>query len=76
MSATEAASRHVSLEIAVILFLVYLGSLVFTLVTNKAVVGKSGVQAEKEETGVPKEEVLRSGRSAGAGTRRWRFWAS
>ncbi len=48
--------RHVSLEIAVILFLVYLGSLVFTLVTEKAVVGKSGVKAEKEETGVPKEE--------------------
>jgi Ca2+:H+ antiporter len=50
------ASRHVSLEIAVILFLVYVGSLVFTLVTNKAVVGKAGVQAEKEATGVPKEE--------------------
>jgi Ca2+:H+ antiporter len=50
------ASRHVSLEIAVILFLVYLGSLVFTLVTNKAVVGKAGVQAEKVETGVPKED--------------------
>jgi Ca2+:H+ antiporter len=53
----DASSRHVSLEIAVILFLVYLGSLVFTFVTDKAVVGKSGVQAEKEATGVPKEEV-------------------
>ena len=51
------ASRHVSLEIAVILFIVYLGSLVYTLVTNKAVVGKAGVKAEKEETGVPKEAV-------------------
>ena len=51
------ANRHVSLEIAVILFLVYMGSLVFTLITNKAVVGKPGVQAEKEATGVPKEEV-------------------
>jgi Ca2+:H+ antiporter len=51
-----AAGRHVSLEIAVILFIVYLGSLVFTLVTDKAVVGKSGVKAEKEETGVPREE--------------------
>ncbi len=50
-------SRHVSLEISVVLFLVYLGSLVFTLVTSKAVVGKPGVQAEKEETGVPREQV-------------------
>ncbi len=52
------ASRHVSLEIAMILFLVYVGSLVFTLVTNKAVVGKAGVQAEKEETGVPERGGL------------------
>jgi Ca2+:H+ antiporter len=44
-------SRHVSLEISVILFLVYLGSLIFTLVTHKAVVGKPGVKAEKEEKG-------------------------
>jgi Ca2+:H+ antiporter len=51
------ASRHVSLEIAVILFLVYVGSLIFTLVTNKPVMGKSGVQAEKEATGVPKERA-------------------
>ena len=51
-----AASRHVSLEISAILFLVYLGSLVFTFVTDKPVVGKSGVMAEKIETGVPKEE--------------------
>ncbi len=50
-------SRHVSLEISAILFLVYLGSLVFTLVTDRPVVGKSGVQAEKEQKGVPKEEV-------------------
>jgi Ca2+:H+ antiporter len=55
-AAGAGASRHVSLEIAVILFLVYVGSLVFTLVTDKAVVGKPGVQAEKEASGVPKEE--------------------
>ena len=35
-------ARHISLEIAIILFLVYLSSLVFTLVTHKAVVGKAG----------------------------------
>ena len=57
MVAGVGASRHVSLEIAVILFLVYVGSLVFTLVTNKPVVGKPGVQAEKEASGVPKAEV-------------------
>jgi Ca2+:H+ antiporter len=50
-------SRHVSLEIAVVLFLVYVGSLVFTVITEKAVVGKAGVKAEKEEKGVPKAEV-------------------
>ncbi len=44
-------ARHISLEIAIILFLVYLSSLVFTLVTHKAVVGKAGVKAEKEECG-------------------------
>jgi Ca2+:H+ antiporter len=50
-------SRHVSFEIAVILFLVYVASLVFTLITARPVVGKAGVKAEKEETGCPKEEV-------------------
>ncbi len=50
-------SRNLSLEIALILFIVYLGSLAFTLVTNKPLVGKSGVKAEQEEKGVPKEEV-------------------
>ncbi len=53
--AGDDASRHVSLEIAVILFLVYLGSLVFTLINNKAVVGKPGVEAEKEEAGIANE---------------------
>ena len=57
MAAGVAASKHVSLEIAVILFLVYLGSLVFTLATHKAVVGKAGVQAEKKEAGAPTAEV-------------------
>jgi Ca2+:H+ antiporter len=57
MAGGVAASKHVSLEIAVILFLVYLGSLVFTLATHKAVVGKAGVQAEKKEAGAPIAEV-------------------
>jgi Ca2+:H+ antiporter len=41
----------------VILFVVYLGSLVFTLASHKAVVGKAGVQAEKKEAGAPAAEV-------------------
>ena len=55
-AAGEDTSRHVSLEIAVILFVVYLGSLVFTL-TQKAVMGTSGVKAEKIEAGEPVAEV-------------------
>jgi Ca2+:H+ antiporter len=47
----DTPARHISLEIAVILFLVYLSSLVFTLVTHKPVVGKAAVQAEKKEVG-------------------------
>jgi Ca2+:H+ antiporter len=40
---------ELSLEISVILFLVYLASVVFMLVTHKAVLGKAGVRAEKQE---------------------------
>jgi Ca2+:H+ antiporter len=50
-------ARHISHEIAVILFLVYLASLVFTLVSHKPVVGKAGVKAEKAECGEPVVEV-------------------
>jgi Ca2+:H+ antiporter len=49
--------RHISREIAVILFLVYLSSLVYTLVTHKPVVGKAGVKEAKKEAGVPVAEV-------------------
>jgi Ca2+:H+ antiporter len=48
--------RHVSMEIAAILSLVYLGSLVYTL-TQKAVMGTAGVKAEKIEAGKPAAEV-------------------
>jgi Ca2+:H+ antiporter len=50
------SGRHVSMEIAAVLALVYLGSLVFTL-TEKAVVGTAGVKAEKIEAGEPAPEV-------------------
>ncbi len=48
--------RQISLEIAVILFAVYVGSLLYTLVTDRPVVGKSGVKAEKKEIGTEPEE--------------------
>jgi Ca2+:H+ antiporter len=51
------SGRQISLEIAVILFLVYLSSLVFTLVTHKPVVGKAGVKEEKRAAGAPAAEV-------------------
>ena len=55
--ADRGESRHVSMEIAVILFLVYLSSLVFTLVTHRPVVGKAGVKAEKKAAGAAAAEV-------------------
>jgi Ca2+:H+ antiporter len=55
--ADKVVTREVSLEIAVVLFLVYLSSVVFTLVTNRPVVGKSGVKAEQKAAGVPTAEV-------------------
>ncbi len=53
--AVAETSREVSMEISVILFLVYLASLVFTMVTSKPLVGQAGVKAEKEECNAPAE---------------------
>jgi len=39
-------SREISLEIAVVLFLVYLGSLAYTLTTRQPAIGKPAVEAE------------------------------
>jgi Ca2+:H+ antiporter len=47
-----------SVAIALVLFLAYLASVVFTLVTNKAVVGEAGVKAELEEVDGENAEVL------------------
>ena len=49
---SASASRTISLEVAALLFLVYLASLVAIFVTRKPVIGKEGVKAnlkEKEE---------------------------
>jgi Ca2+:H+ antiporter len=54
--AERETSREISLEISVILFLIYLASLVFTLVTHRPVVGKAGVEAEKQEIGTASPE--------------------
>ena len=48
--------RQISMEIALILFIVYVASLIYTLVTNRPVVGKSGVKADKKEAGTEREE--------------------
>jgi Ca2+:H+ antiporter len=51
------ATREISREIAVILFLVYLGSLVAILVTQKSVVGKEAVRESLREKGERPDEV-------------------
>jgi len=50
------AGHHISLEISVILFIVYAASLVYTLVTDRPVVGKSGVKSEKKDAGTESAE--------------------
>ena len=51
------ASREISREIAVILFLVYLASLVAILLNQKSVLGKEGVKANLKEKGARPDEV-------------------
>jgi Ca2+:H+ antiporter len=48
--------RQISMEIALILFIVYVASLIYTLVTNRPVVGTSGVKAEKRDAGTELDE--------------------
>ena len=51
------ASKEISREIAVILFLLYLASLVAILVTQKPVLGKEGVKASLKEKGARPDEA-------------------
>jgi Ca2+:H+ antiporter len=60
-------SREVSLEISAILFLVYLASLIFTLVTSKPLVGPAGVQAEKDEASAGRWRPIDSEEKVGWG---------
>ena len=65
---SAAASRTISLEVAVLLFLVYLANLVAIFVTRKPVIGKEGVKAnlkEKEERPDEAEEQSEPGWSKG-----------
>src|SRR5262249_42605961 len=59
---SAAADREISREIAGILFLVYLASLAYTLLTSKAALGKDAVKAELKESGARPDEVEEPGR--------------
>jgi Ca2+:H+ antiporter len=58
---SAASEREISLEISVILFLVYLASLAYTVVTSKAALGKDAVKAELKERGLRPDEVEEPG---------------
>jgi Ca2+:H+ antiporter len=59
---SAASDRGISREIDGILFLVYLASLAYTLVTSKAALGKDAVKAELKERGSRADEVEEPGR--------------
>ena len=59
---SAASDREISREIAGILFLVYLASLAYTLLTSKAALGKDAVKAELKESGARPDEVEEPGR--------------
>ena len=49
--AEHPGGREISLEFSAILFLIYIASVAFTMVTRRPVVGEAGVKAAKEEAG-------------------------
>ena len=59
---SAASDREISREIAGILFLVYLASLAYTLLTSKAALGKDAVKAELKDSGARPDEVEEPGR--------------
>src|SRR6516162_1827211 len=58
---SASSEREISLEVSVILFLVYLASLAYTVVTSKAALGKDAVKAELKEKGVRPDEIEEPG---------------
>ena len=71
---SAAAARTISLEVAGLLFLVYLASLVAIFVSRKPVIGKEGVKANLKERLERPDECEDRRSPAGAGTRRWACW--
>jgi Ca2+:H+ antiporter len=55
------SEREISLEVSVILFLVYVASLAYTVLTSKAALGKDAVRAELKEKGVRPDEIEEPG---------------
>jgi Ca2+:H+ antiporter len=55
------SEREISLDVSVILFLVYLASLAYTVLSSKAALGKDAVKAELKERGVRPDEVEEPG---------------
>lgn len=51
---SAAVTREISMEISVVLFVVYLGSMVYTLVTSQPALGKEAVRAEVETCPEPR----------------------
>jgi Ca2+:H+ antiporter len=58
---SAASEKEISLEIAVILFLVYLASLAYTVLTSKPALGKEAVKAELKARGARPDEVEEPG---------------
>jgi Ca2+:H+ antiporter len=55
------SEREISLEVSIVLFLVYLASLAYTVITSKAALGKDAVKAELKEKGVRPDEIEEPG---------------
>ena len=50
------SSRHISFEIAIILFLVYVASLIYTLITHRVVVGNPAVKHQPAKSGAADDD--------------------
>ena len=72
---SASASRSISRETAVVLFVVYLASLVAIFANRKPMIGKEAVKANLEgEARAARRGEGASRKPAGAGTRPWSSW--
>ena len=60
---SESVTRAISVEISVVLCLVYIASLVYTLMTNRPPIGKEGIEVEVPEATEPEEMKTGWGRN-------------